>query len=212
MSKRISFRRVLSVAVLAVWATAIGLGMYALVRYENASGVAGTPPSKWPTKTKIVRRNDRFTLLMFMHPDCPCSRASLAELEELMAQLQGRLDVLIQFRKPGMSLREAQASGLWRDALAIPNVSVLFDRDGSEVREFGATVSGQTMLYDKDGKLIFSGGITASRGHVGDNPGASAVLRGVGGADGLSHAPVFGCSLRDPSTDEISRDSSWRKR
>jgi hypothetical protein len=212
MCRRSRFGNVALTVAAAVWATAIGLGTHTVLRYENTSGTVGVPPLVWPSRTKILRRHDRYTLVMFAHPDCPCTRASLGEVESLMTELQGKLDVFVQFRKPGVSLTEVRASDLWKTAVAMPGVSARLDRDGAEALEFGAAVSGQTMLYDKDGKLIFSGGITASRGHVGDNPGARAILRGLGGADALSHAPVFGCSLRDPSTDEITSDSSWRKR
>ena len=211
MSKRFSFGRLTPLAAVTVWATAVGLGMCTLIRYENTSAAAGAAPPRWPTESRIQRRNDRFTLLMFMHPDCPCSRASIAELEMLAAKLQGRLDVFIQFRKPGMLLSEAQASELWKSTSAIPNATVLFDVDGSEMREFGAAVSGQAMLYDKAGKLVFNGGITPGRGRVGEARGANAVLLSVGGVEAPTRAPVFGCSLHDPTAEEI-RDSSWRKR
>ena len=183
-----------------------------MLSYENQPGASGTPPPDWPSKTRLARRHDRYTLVMFAHPDCPCTRASLAQIESLMPRLQGRLDVFIQFRKPGISLRDAQASDLWKTAAAIPGVSVLLDPDGGEVREFGAEVSGQTVLYSPNGKLIFTGGITASRGHIGDSPGLTAVLLGVNGAEGLVKALVFGCSLRDPGSAEITKDSSWSRR
>ena len=38
-------------------------------------------------------------------------------------------------------------------------------------QRFGAETSGQTLLYDRDGRLLFSGGTTGSRGHDGDNAG-----------------------------------------
>ncbi|HEY6421580.1 MAG TPA: hypothetical protein VIX59_21490 [Candidatus Binataceae bacterium] len=32
------------------------------------------------------------------------------------------------------------------------------------------------MLYDRRGRLLFSGGITGARGHFGDNAGVSAIV------------------------------------
>ena len=68
-------------------------------------------------------------------------------------------------------------------------------------KSFGTFTSGQTLLYDSAGRLLFKGGITAYRGHSGDNEGRSlitALLRGDAPAQiKLPVAmPVFGCSLR----------------
>jgi hypothetical protein len=51
-------------------------------------------------------------------------------------------------------------------------------------------------LYDGSGKLVFQGGITGSRGHVGDNNGAEAVLAFVNSkAVSVRVTPVFGCAI-----------------
>jgi hypothetical protein len=46
---------------------------------------------------------------------------------------------------------------------------------GHEACLFGAATWGQTMVYGRDGRLLFSGGITAARGHYGDNAGTQAI-------------------------------------
>ena len=53
------------------------------------------------------------------------------------------------------------------------------------------------------GSLVFSGGITAARGHEGDNHGRSAIEDHLlhGGAR-VAHTPVFGCDLFAESTAE----------
>ncbi len=70
------------------------------------------------------------------------------------------------------------------------------DDAGSEARRFGVETSGQTLLYDRRGTLIFSGGITGSRGHAGDNAGEAALvdLLTHGAAD-RHGSNVFGCPL-----------------
>jgi hypothetical protein len=65
---------------------------------------------------------------------------------------------------------------LRRSAAEIPGVTVMSDLDEAEADLFSAQASGQTMLYDASGKLLFSGGITASRGHSGDNAGSSSIV------------------------------------
>jgi len=88
-------------------------------------------------------------------------------------------------------------------AQAIPGVNVFHDPGGREMRRFGAETSGQTMLYDAGGTLRFRGGITASRGHEGDNPGRSAIVASLGeGTVQRATTPVFGCSL-------VARSAKW---
>ncbi len=182
-----------------------------LFTYENTAGTPGTSAAYWPSDSELVRPPGRFALVIFAHPDCPCTRASLAELELIMTQLQGKIIAFIQFRKPGASQAEVQESPLWKRAAAIPGVSVGFDRDGHGVQSFGAEVSGQTLLYNRDGQLVFSGGITAARGHEGDNSGVDAIILRVEDKYAPFHAPVFGCSLRDPDSGILNKDTSWKK-
>jgi hypothetical protein len=71
---------------------------------------------------------------------------------------------------------------------------------GQEAKLFGAKTSGDVLLFGANGKLIFAGGITASRGHEGDNPGADAMLKALGESrrnkvSTTTATPVFGCSL-----------------
>jgi hypothetical protein len=53
------------------------------------------------------------------------------------------------------------------------------------------------LLYSPQGKLQFSGGITESRGHVGDNAGRAAVLAALttDAPPEQTNAFVFGCAL-----------------
>jgi hypothetical protein len=75
-------------------------------------------------------------------------------------------------------------------------VSVRIDEAGREAARFGATTSGHVLLYDRGGRLRFSGGITASRGHVGDNAGRAALLGLlIHGETERERTPVFGCPL-----------------
>jgi hypothetical protein len=79
-------------------------------------------------------------------------------------------------------------------------VRALEDPDGEEARRFGASTSGQTLLYSGKGRLLFNGGITASRGHIGPNDGWDAVVSLLQtGTAKHQTTPVFGCSMLGPS-------------
>jgi hypothetical protein len=78
-------------------------------------------------------------------------------------------------------------------------VDLRIDEGGAEARRFGAATSGQALLYDAAGRLVFSGGITPARGHSGDSAGRDAIIRWVErGTAPQKSAFVFGCSLHDP--------------
>jgi hypothetical protein len=188
-------------AVAGLWlAGAVG-GMGLLWNYSITPGTAGDPPSAWPASSRIPQRPDSLTLIMAVHPQCPCSRASIGELSALMARTTGRLRAWVIFvRPPGFSTDWAK-SDLWRSASAIPGVTAVVD-DGREARLFGAATSGQTMVYDGGGRLLFTGGVTAARGHWGDNAGVSAIaaLLGDPAPRANGKTPVYGCPLFAPNS------------
>ena len=144
----------------------------------------------------MERANDRPTLVMLAHPHCPCTQASIGELAQLMARLQGKVAAYVLFVKPKEAGRDWDDTDLRRSAEAIPGVKVLLDPDGVEARLFGAETSGHTQLFAADGRLLFSGGITASRGHAGGNAGETAIVALVNNqTPARSETLVFGCAL-----------------
>jgi hypothetical protein len=179
-----------------VWLIMAGAGFIVLAKYQNASGAVGRAPSDWPAQTRVALDQKRNTLLMFVHPQCPCSRASIEELNRLLARSHDSVRAQVWFFKPAGFPAEWTRSDLWRSAAAIPGVTVQDDPDGSQARLFGAETSGFVLLYDRRGQLRFKGGITGSRGHAGDNAGESAIVSLLAGRGvALSQTPVFGCSL-----------------
>ncbi|HLN04418.1 MAG TPA: hypothetical protein VK335_34335 [Bryobacteraceae bacterium] len=109
-----------------------------------------------------------------------------------------RPEIYVLFYAPSSALKDWVRSDLWRAAESIPGAHAIEDRDGAWARRFGASTSGQTLLYNPRGHLVFNGGLTAARGHVGDNFGVDAVMALLRG-DHPSHrsTPVFGCGLRE---------------
>jgi len=180
----------------AVWLTSIVTVLAWIGVYSNTPNAPGQPPEHWPAQSQISPDPDRPTLMMFVHPRCPCSRASLDELARLLVQERGLGRTHLVFINPtGKSAAWAQTD-LWRQAARVPGLVVHLDQDGVEAQRFGVATSGQTLLYAASGALVFRGGITISRGYSGDNPGRTAVL------DLLAHkvspvvkTPTFGCPL-----------------
>jgi hypothetical protein len=180
-----------------VWLAAVLGGFWRLGTYANVAGPAGAPPDAWPAASAIARDVKEPTVLVFAHPQCPCSSATVAELARLMAHSQGRMRAQVVMYRPASQPVTWAQGDLWRSAAAIPGVSVSLDNDGVESKRFGVAISGHTLVYDEQGRLIFSGGITASRGHEGDNDGRLAIASFLENHTmAISRTPVFGCFLR----------------
>lgn len=178
------------------WAGLAALGLGAMLDFELTPARRGTQRNEWPSRSLLVRDPRRPTLLMFIHPHCPCSRASLAELSNLATSCRDRMSIEILFVKPAGCDDDWERTDLLTTAQRIPGGTVAWDRNGTESIRFGATTSGETLLFDSGGRLLFRGGITPSRGHEGDNAGRATVEALVtrGSAD-VSESPVYGCSL-----------------
>ena len=191
---------ILTIILGFAWAATAVLGGHALLKYESSPGKVGQLPSSWPANSIVQLANDRPTLVMIAHPQCPCTRASMGELAQVMARAQGNVRAYVLFFTPRDSEANWQNAGLRRSAAQIPGVTVLSDIDGIEAQRFGAETSGHTFLFDPSGRLLFNGGITASRGHAGDNAGESSLLSLIDNhASQLTQTFVFGCSLKTQS-------------
>ncbi len=184
------------VGALVAWIAVTAGGLFWLWDFASVPGTAGHAPALWPAESPLRRAADRPTLVMFVHPKCACTRASVAELDRTMAVCGDRVVAYVIFARPQGMPADWERTGLWRAAERIPGVQVCADIDGEEARRFGARTSGQVMLYDAAGRLLFQGGITAARGHEGDNAGRAAVIELVGGGrPAVRQTRVFGCAL-----------------
>jgi hypothetical protein len=183
---------------IALWIVAVGSGLFQLWDYTAAPGRAGTQTADWPAGSQTCLVPGGANLIMFAHPHCPCTRASLDELAKVMTQCGGLVNARILFLKPANDVTDWEKTDLWRTAGRIPGASVVVDEAGREHTRFGVETSGHVLLYDATGKLKFSGGITSSRGHSGDNTGRDTIVELLrhGGAERTT-TPVFGCPLKD---------------
>jgi hypothetical protein len=186
----------ISTIAAVIWFLVVCTGSLLMAQYSQTAGATGTAPVQWPEASRCYRDPSQYRLVMFLHPRCPCSRATLGELEQLVAHCHGLFSAQVWFIQPEGISEDWVKTDLWHAAAAIPGVQVGVDHDGEEARLFQAATSGQTLLYDASGRLIFQGGITLARSHAGDNPGRDAIESLLN--QKVSHAtstPVFGCAL-----------------
>jgi hypothetical protein len=179
-----------------IWLAVLGGGMAWFDHYMAAAGPQIIAPSDLPSKSGLPSVPGRDTLVMVVHPQCPCSRASLAELDRLMSASSSHLTADVVFVQYAGVSNQWSKSDNWRQAAAIPGVHVLLDPNGILARRLGALTSGQSYLYSPTGRLLFQGGLTGGRGEEGDNAGLSAVNALLAGkTPARTHTLVFGCPL-----------------
>jgi hypothetical protein len=181
----------------AAWLLAAGIGLLASADYDSRPSVAAGAPERWPKDLELERDTARPTLLMFLHPRCPCSAASLYELRRLTHDARGRLAAVVILVQPIGVPDSWTHTELWTDAVADGELQVVIDAEGAVADRFAVHTSGQGLLYDRRGMLQFAGGITAGRGHAGDSVGRARILSLLNGKTvGLpARCAVFGCAL-----------------
>jgi hypothetical protein len=179
-----------------IWLVAAVAGLSVLWRYDNTPGQGADAPEHWPADSTLVRATDRPTIVMLAHPHCACTRASLGELAEAIARAPRPPKTYVLFMAPSELGSGWEVTDLWRTASRLPGATVVRDDDGREARRFGAETSGQTLLYQEDGRLAFSGGVTGARSHPGDNAGRQSLVALLNRVPPRqSGTNVFGCSL-----------------
>jgi hypothetical protein len=171
-----------------------------LARYEGQAGPVGEAPTFWPEASAISRGATRPTLLLFVHPECPCTRASI---HELAAALEGRAnDVELVIVRVGRAI-DSELAPQSRGALAraLPGARVVDDPEAIEAERFGARTSGHALLFDMAGRRLYSGGLTLARGHEGNSFARVALIAALDGHHATG-APIYGCQLANESRED----------
>ncbi|HEY9683527.1 MAG TPA: hypothetical protein V6C89_19905 [Drouetiella sp.] len=188
------------VAALMGWLGLLAIGTTISATYENEPGDRGFPPSQvLPTAAEMPQNSKGgYQLIMFVHPKCPCTRASMSELRKLM-QNNPDLKATIYFYRPSNEEAGWEKSDIWKTAESIKNATLRVDIDGKKASAYRIVTSGEILLYDANQHLVFSGGITGARGHVGDNISEDMLedaLMSLSKPDQAPRiAPVFGCRI-----------------
>lgn len=182
---------------LACWLGCISAGLTWLNVYASTSSSQGETPQQWPMESQLPLPENSSQLVMFVHPRCPCTQASLAELDRVITKHRDQV-LLVASVPPDF---ESGKSNQWMNSPArrwalARNVKLTFDIGGQEAERFGAHASGFCAVYDAEGQLQFRGGITQTRGHEGWNAGTEAIVNLLNNKSTVvAEHPVFGCCL-----------------
>ena len=184
------------ILLMCLWLGGIGSGMFFLMKFENTAGQISPTASHWPAKSHLGLELNKPNLVMVVHPQCPCTRASLNELAEIVARSNGQIAARVLFCRPVGATKGWEQGSLWNQATAIPGLRVEVDVDGVEARLFGAVTSGHAFLYSPSGQLLFSGGITRARGQSGQSAARHQIPLLISQEPAqVQTGSVFGCLL-----------------
>lgn len=198
----------LPIGLAILWLASITGGFTALFEHQMRPGDSIVAPERLPIEGRSLlsdSRSSRYDLFLFLHPKCPCSGATLENLNRLIAQTGNALSVRLVMFDRGEGEASWSDSEPVRAALSLPHTSLTRDPGGRLADRFGARTSGSVTLYDDSGVLRFQGGLTDSRGHSGPGAGIAAIARIVTTGVGLGEStPVYGCPIfsLDPTGDE----------
>lgn len=191
----VAVRAVAGVAACAAWIAIALFGWNSLLRHTYQPAGVEEGATNWPDADRNPT-SAAYTVVVFAHPLCPCTRATLNKLHESITRFPDDRRIEVIFATAGLDSADVADSFNVRTARRLEGVEVRFDETGEIVRRFGATVSGEVFAFDREGRRVFHGGITTGRGHEGDSTSQREFERRIcGRASDAFSAPVYGCLL-----------------
>ena len=196
-----------------------GVASAVLVAREIAWSVTAGPGdgvAGWPPSSRLPLPDSAPWALVFLHPQCSCSAATLEAVARLVGLCEDRIDWTLVVRAdsedPGFAARGGLTRRISRLVEGLHNVDRFVDENGREAGRFGVGTSGHTFLFAAGTyELIAQGGLTPTRGHFGETSMWGAICRSAGvsrseaerraALDGTLDSPVFGCEI-EPVTVE----------
>src|SRR4051794_21997027 len=101
------------------WAGVLGAGLYYLNSYEARAGAAAGVSARWPAEGPALA-SEGVTIVVFLHPECPCSRATVASLDQIMAHGGGHVRAYVVGVMEEGAPSDWEKSGLLKRAGEIP--------------------------------------------------------------------------------------------
>ena len=182
------------VVAMVLWFCCVMAGWYALTRHSTAAGLPADAPSE-------SQASPEGHLLVFAHPKCPCTPATLRSLARLLPNAATSPKVTVFVMVPASADQAVWA----RDAVTqisrvLPHSTILADPGGETAQRYGVRTSGQILYYTSAGVLAFEGGITPGRGHEGRSTTQHRLLDALAtNTPADPPSPVFGCALHNRS-------------
>lgn len=173
-----------------------------LAMYSQSPGAQATPPLA--AVANIHPNPDRYTLVVSVHPKCPCTQSTFYELERLVPKVDNNIDFVFYIfttqESPESWFNDSSAHIQTR----FPDSVIHKDIDAVSATRIGSMISGSTVLYNPDGYPVFWGGVTSGRGHSGDNLGSDSIIAIVNDREPpRTTTLVYGCEITQPNSNHL---------
>ena len=93
-------RFLVSVFLVLGWILVVGAAFAWTLTHGGDKPELGAAPARWPSGTRLPLDSAVPTLVMFTHPRCPCTRASLHELQWIVEHANGNVHAYVVFARP----------------------------------------------------------------------------------------------------------------
>lgn len=184
------------VLLFGLWLALLLCGVWVSLGFEKTPAKVIQSAGAVSSNSLNFSKSKEFQLVVFAHPQCACTKATLSELARFLGRnknVSGRVYFIVP--KAFASWKNSETFKL---ASRISGVDVRIDNDGQLAKDFKASASGECFLFDRKSTLLFHGGITLARGHEGDNSGLEQLTAIVQRKSELTaRNVVYGCSLFD---------------
>lgn len=198
-------------------------GWYQLARFSVTAGEQAAAPAQFPANlsassnspaSQVVSRLAPHIplLLVFVHPRCSCTPATLEQLDTVLSSVPVPVQVdLVVYNSRALDdtpnldrLREQTDAAIHNQSAPLGGfvnplhypAQLVPDTNGLLARRFGAATSGEVVLYSPDGRLLYQGGITPMRAHIGRTPASDALRTALTTGKPQSKTfSVFGCPI-----------------
>lgn len=180
-------------AATVVWLLFLIAGGAWLYVYETTSQPTERKIKAWPESSGLERKRNLESVVVFLHPRCPCTRATVVSLAELAKTGPAR-EIVCVFWIPEGAGAEWRGTGNVEEARRHSGFQVVFDPGGKERALFGARTSGEVFVFDPKGRLRLQGGITPRRG-MADALYCRETMRRAQEGKGIVCTEAFGCPL-----------------
>lgn len=135
-------------------------------------------------------------LLLFYHPQCPCTVATVEGFVQLLGSLDPAVGVTAYAYLPSQFSEDWIESTSTRMLREVPGLEIQRDPNGELAKQHGVMTSGHVVFVNADGQVEFQGGITSARSHFGPALPRQALRQVLSGEEPTaSQWPTFGCPL-----------------
>ena len=182
-----------------------------MIQHETEPCLNASAPLNLQVDSRMKTIDGRSNLFVFVHPYCPCSNATIGEMERIVARTPQQLTAHVIFWHPKNTAPNWHQTSLWSRAKQIPGIHVIDDFEGILANRFQVKTSGQALLYDTVGRLQYAGGITPARAHSGDNAGSDAIYaiaksQPDSNSIACRQCAVFGCPINVSSQNAVQSE------